>query len=440
LNKLKDELEVQAEFLQKVNSNLRSVKKRADIVKDIINKITNSYIEFDNDPFLFAFNNKIYDLRLGQFVPPSYDQYVSITTGFDFDVTYSKKSVEELSSIIDTIFPKESIKNYYLTALSTGLYGQLIEYLFVANGSGGNGKGLINALMMSAVGNYGYRIPSSVLLRPIAEGGNPAIANMHRKRFCISQEPDENQRICTSTMKEFTGESEINCRPLYVNDCKTILHHTLFLECNELPKMDAVNDAVIRRTRVIPFKSKFVDKSLYDSFSETEIKEKNIFKGDPFYKTDEFKQKYKQALLLILFEKFNTFKNNKFEFVDLPVECKEAVKDYLSVSDDLYSWFIEYFEPEPENNNAYIYLSDICSVFKNSTFFNNMNKKDKRELTDKKFITKLKSSPFLERNIREADTTFNKVCHRKPYIVGYKKKITDEDDEAGGQEINPLDR
>jgi phage/plasmid-associated DNA primase len=423
-NKLKDELEKMASFLLNVNIHLRTVKKRSDIVKDIINKITNSYIEFDNNPFLFAFNNKIYDLNLGEFIEPEYNQYISITTGWDFDITYSKNNIIELDKIIDTIFTNKKIKDYYLTALSTGLYGQLIEKLFVANGNGGNGKGLINSLMMSVVGDYGYRIPSSVLLNPIKEGGNPAVANMHKKRFTLGQEPDENQRICTSTMKELTGECEINCRPLYVNETKTLLYHTLFLECNELPKMDAVNDAVIRRTQVIPFKSKFVDSSVYNQYSETEIKEKNIFKGDPYYKTEEFKQQYKQSLVLLLFEKFKLFKNNKFQFVDVPIECKEAVKDYLSVSDDLYSWFIEFYEVD---NDSFSYLSDICELFKTSSFYNNMNKKDKRDLTDKKFITKFRSSPFLERSIRERKSYFNNKQMTKDYIIGFKKKEDDND-------------
>lgn len=431
--RLTDVLETQTNFLNNINSSLRTVKKRKDFVEDIIKKISNNYIEFDNDPFILAFENKIYDLRTSQFINPTYNQYVSLTTGWEWDNTISTNNRKQLEVIIDSIFPNKDVKDYYLMALSTGLYGQQIEKLFVANGTGGNGKGLLNSLMMCAVGNYGYRIPSTVLLNPIKEGGNPAVANMHKKRFCVSQEPDENQRICSSTMKELTGDAEINCRPLFSNDTKTILYNTLFLECNELPKMDAVNDAVIRRTQVIPFVSRFVDESTYNSLTEEERKAKNIFKGDSFFKTDEFKHKYKQSLIIILLEYFKTFKDNNFQFCDVPIDCKNAVKDYLCVSDDLYSWFTEFYDIS--GDDSIIYLTDICNLFKSSKFYDNMNKKDKRDLTDKKFITKFRSSPFLEKNIREKDTTFNKVFHRKPYIVGYKLK---EDNESVGHQ-SPLD-
>ena len=47
--------------------------------------------------------------------------------------------------------------------LSTGLYGKTIQHFFVAKGVGGNGKSVINSLMMKCVGSYGYKLPSSAV-------------------------------------------------------------------------------------------------------------------------------------------------------------------------------------------------------------------------------------------------------------------------------------
>jgi hypothetical protein len=44
--------------------------------------------------------------------------------------------------------------------------------------------------------------------------------------------------------------------------------------------MDEVNDAIIRRVRVVPFTSKFVDESVYNALEQDDIKENNIFKGN----------------------------------------------------------------------------------------------------------------------------------------------------------------
>ena len=243
----------------------------------------------DNKPFYFAFTNKIYDLKKGAFTKPDYKDYISITCGYDYD-DYKDKNVEkELDNIINTIFTNSEVKDYYLSCLCTGLYGAQIENLFIATGAGGNGKSLLNSLMMKAIGSYGYKIPSSVLMAPIKDGGNPQVANLHKKRFALGQEPNKNQSICSSTMKELTGDDSINTRKLYSGECEVKLNASLFIECNELPKMDEVNDAIIRRVRVIPFKSKFVDESTYNAMDAVDIKQNNVFIGNTFYKTMNLK-------------------------------------------------------------------------------------------------------------------------------------------------------
>jgi hypothetical protein len=50
--------------------------------------------------------------------------------------------------------------------------------------------------------NYGYKLPSNVLLQEIKSGANPEIANLHLKRFVLCQEPQTSKRICCSTLKE----------------------------------------------------------------------------------------------------------------------------------------------------------------------------------------------------------------------------------------------
>ena len=48
---------------RKFISSLRNISTREKLIKDIINKITNNDVKFDENPYLFAFENKIYDLK-----------------------------------------------------------------------------------------------------------------------------------------------------------------------------------------------------------------------------------------------------------------------------------------------------------------------------------------------------------------------------------------
>jgi putative DNA primase/helicase len=193
-----------------------------------------------------------------------------------------------------------------MTVLATGLFGEQIEKFFVATGTGGNGKSLLNSQMMETVGDYGYKLGANVLLDEIKEGANPAIANLNRKRFVLCQEPNGKKRICTATVKEITGDKQINARQLYSGECKTNLTLTLVMECNELPQLDEVGGGVQRRLEAILFDSRFVDKDTYDS-----LKDKSLLGiANTLYKTAEFQAQHRQALFMILLTHWEKFQKN----------------------------------------------------------------------------------------------------------------------------------
>jgi P4 family phage/plasmid primase-like protien len=414
----KDKYNSKVEKLNELLKNiqmLRKVKHRELIVKDILCKLTNNNIQFDSNPFLFCFNNKIYNLKDGCFIEPHYKQYISITTGYNYNTFYSKKRVDELNELFSTIFPQPEIKEYYLTILSTGLYGQQVENCFVANGQGGNGKSLINSLMMSCCGNYAYKLPSNVLLQEIKEGGNPQIANMDNKRFVLVQEPNGKRRICSSTLKELTGDRTLNTRKLHSNDCGITLRQTLVLECNDLPQIDEVNDAITRRIRVIPFISKFLSSEDFDKAED----KTNTFLANPFYKTDEFQEQYKQALFEILKTKFTEFHMNGFTVGTQPQQCKEKSTNYLACNDDIYEWFSSIYEPS-NDKSAVIKVAEVFEQFQNSVLYNNLSKSDKRKYTQRYFTEKIQTNVFLSKFVKPKDTTYNKVKYRVPFIIGFK--------------------
>ena len=132
---------------------------------------------------------------------------------------------------------------------------------------------------------------------------------------------------------------------------------------------------------------------------------------------------------MILFKHFEYFKNNKFQLIQQPQECISASTDYLSLSDDIYDWFINVFEPT-DDPSKFLYFSDIFNEFTNSNYYQNMNKKDKRENNLKRFTTKLEKCVFLSKHIKKRDSTFNGIRHNKPYIIGFK--LPDNDDDEGG--------
>ncbi len=205
-------------YIKGVDKYLRSVSTRDRLVKDICRVVAADWIHFDEDEFLLTFLNKIYDLERGDWIKPHYTQYISLTTGWKWVSGYNIKYRRELMQLIAQIHPDKEVRDHYLTVLATGIYGKVIQHFFIAKGVGGNGKTVINSLMMRCVGKYGYKLPSTAVSQVIKEGANPAIANLHNKRFVLVQEPDRKHKINTSTIKEITGDKELNCRTLYSTD------------------------------------------------------------------------------------------------------------------------------------------------------------------------------------------------------------------------------
>ena len=434
-NNIKLQLTNLTNFEKKVNLYCNNVTSRNHLVDDIKHHITKINIKLDDKPYLFAFNNKIYDLKLGKFVKGNPNDYLTISTNYDYDDYYDMDNLTYLKEeYLNTIFTNRDALNYYLSILATGLYGERIENIFIATGRGGNGKSSLDSLMMCSIGNYGYKIPSSLLLQPIKEGANPAVANIHKKRFCLSQEPDKTKKICTSTMKELTGDSTINSRSLYSDNCKVDINLTLVLECNELPKMDEVNDAIIRRTRVIPFNSKFVDQNTYNTLDKEEIKENRIFPGSNHFISTDFQTKYKQGLIMILFEQFKKYVSNDYKLPKVPDMCSDACNDYLALSDNIYDWFINTFE-KTDDNSSVLYYQDIFDIFSSSNYYQNLNKNEKRENNLKSFSNKLEKCVFLTKNLKKRDTSYGGMRHKKPYVIGFKLQ---EDEKEDGN-INDLD-
>ena len=382
-------LQEQRKFINGVISSVLSTSKIIKISQRIIHLLSCQdfdHIEFDSNPYLFCFNNKCYDLKIGKWVKPKRDDYILTTCRYDYELS-SPHNLNELSELINQIFPDEEIKKTYISFMSTSLFGIPIEKFIIANGSGGNGKGVLNELLVETLGDYSYTAPNDLLLNSIKSGNNPAVASMNNKRLVIYREPDsENQKLCGASIKEITGGSQINARMNYSNDTKTRLRATHILECNKKPKIDGRKDDSIERRLVdIPFKSTFTNKQ--------ELLDQDlpyVFKANIYYKSDEFKKKFKSTLFDYLIQ----YIKDEPDVCNNPYTCKEVLqrtKEYIQDSDDLYSILSESIE----NTNCktdYVSCKDLYNIYKSSEFFYNLSKKQKREQNYKWFRLELVSN------------------------------------------------
>jgi P4 family phage/plasmid primase-like protien len=234
--------------------------------------------------FLFACKNGVLDLRneirdptTGAtkkrvvFRPGRPDDYMSHLAGRNYPDSEPLDYIEhnpndpkykELMDFLRMIFPKPEMLSYYIRLMASCLEGNNREqcyYTFI--GVGGNGKSKVVDLMKYTLGDYSSSLSATALTRSRPDSGaaNPDIIAIKNKRFIYLQEPDDREPLNTSRMKQFSGEDVVEARGLFEDQQRFRITGKLFMMCNRLPPIHAMDRGTWRRIRVIGFGSKFVD-------------------------------------------------------------------------------------------------------------------------------------------------------------------------------------
>ena len=210
---------------------------------------------------------------------------------------------------------------------------RLSVYLFLLF----SGKSRLVELVQKAFGDYATVMPVTVLTtKRVGTGGvSPEIVRIKGRRFVISQEPGENERLSVGVMKEISGGDDITARGLYKDTIQFKPMCKLFLTCNELPSVGGVEDGGSwRRIRLIHFSSKFVDRP--DENNENEIK------ADP-----DLMQKFptwSEAFMAMLLDHYNRIDVGK---IYEPPEVTVATERYKMSNDLLGQFMAETLRPDP---------------------------------------------------------------------------------------------
>lgn len=243
------------------------MKLRTNIVRNQINKELyilyfdkNVLKRFEQNPYLFAFNNGVYDILEKRFRLPTNEEYILFTSGYDYNVP-DKKYIDELNEIIDDIFPNPIEKKNALKLLSTSLVGnntnKKILYLI---GSGANGKSTILRLLSFVLGKYSEEVRvndfniQNILL----------FATLCDKRW-INLYDEQNytfenwfNRLSGDDVTKLMGNKEIVARNLYENDFEYFAKFKLCCTSDHKPNIINVPKRINDYVRYINFPTKFV--------------------------------------------------------------------------------------------------------------------------------------------------------------------------------------
>ena len=121
----------------------------------ILDRIEPDYIQWEKNPYMFVFNNKVYNLETMEWVNGDPNDYMNISTGYDYK-SPDDQDIDTIDIITKMIFPIESEHTFFMTVLASSLYCCFQDKFIICSGKGGNGKSMLNDLLLCMLGNYGY--------------------------------------------------------------------------------------------------------------------------------------------------------------------------------------------------------------------------------------------------------------------------------------------
>ena len=274
IEEVEEKKHIKISKLKKVNNlidNLKStafknniITECAEIFNDNFENDENIIDLLDTNPYLIGFNNGVYDAINNIFRKSEFNDYVSMSVGYDYKEVNQEK-YNRLLKFLEDIQPIKEDRDYLLTYLSTCLFGtnELQHFVILTGENGRNGKSKLTELLSFTFGNYFSSIKSKMLTKPSpdAQTPDPMLLDLMKKKIVIASEPEKTDKLNTGYIKLLTGKDKAKIRKCHSNDMiEFTINFRIILLCNKIPEVDDPNDiAYQRRLKCINFPIEFVE-------------------------------------------------------------------------------------------------------------------------------------------------------------------------------------
>jgi len=301
--------------------------------------------KMDENRMLFVCDNGVLDLELLLFRDGRPDDYMTFSCNVPYpkDSTHDDDEVKEVDNYLRKVFPNKNLRDYFLdTSCATMEGGNVNKNFVIGTGIGDNAKTVTYSFLEMSFGDYCMKFPRDLFIqgRGNASGSaRPELARVRGKRLALTQEIAKTETLNIGVLKELTGNDSFFARGLFEKGADIRPMFTLFMACNEPPKVPGHDDATWNRIRVLDYESKFVKPKDLDKYPVPEDEEEQFkmkrFKADP-----SFMRKLPELapyFIWILFERFKHYKKNGLKE---PVEVQMSTNAYRAMN-DVYLQFVD---------------------------------------------------------------------------------------------------
>ena len=135
--------------------------------------------------------------------------------------------------------------------------------LLILHGNGSNGKSLFLKIIQDLMGSYSRILNASVLMKSKnenASGPDANISSLAGRRFIITSETGNHQRLDENLIKQLTGDEKLSARAPYAKEAIEFdVKFKIFMATNHKPYVDDADPAIWSRIKMIPFTQRFLE-------------------------------------------------------------------------------------------------------------------------------------------------------------------------------------
>ena len=419
-------------------------RQNRDVTDLILQQLTADEHEvdpFDENRLLFAFTNKVYNLKTRTFAPHFKFDYVLTHCGREWHAPTAAQ-LDKVRAVIESTMPDAGERKMLISVLRNGLSGVRPELFIILTGEGRNGKSLLVEWIQFLLGAYGMEGKITTLTEKPKSGAETELANQHKKRLVVYSEPEEAalEALRLSNIKLLTGNETVNARGLFDARDKTQMHAAQILECNKLvPILGDKGESARERLGVLHFPFTFTnDAAKLASGERARDDELGItLDGSKYKPKDEslksrtFKEEHYCAFFQYLVD---TDRVDAEDGVGIHIteKAKQRAGKYLDANDLMPTWVSEHFDDADASEKAFVAIKDLFFEFKASDHYQNLSKRERTLMNEKKFRSAISKSARYKAKYREKGKVRLETgkYNTKDGLVDLKKKPEDGPEEA----------
>jgi putative DNA primase/helicase len=212
--------------------------------------------EFDPYRNLLNLRNGVLNLVTGKFQAHEVGLMMTRMFGASYDPDAQCPRFREFMA---AALPDEQLRGYVQRALGYTLLGDVDQRsIFWIYGPPGTGKSTLTEAMEEIFGDYGSTAASGTFRAKGREGGpTNDLHGLRGRRFVTTSETAESTSFDEDLLKRLSGRDRVTSRELYQENVEWVPECVLWMATNNAPKFNSDDEAIWRRTKLIPFLTTF---------------------------------------------------------------------------------------------------------------------------------------------------------------------------------------